>query len=229
MLAAELTELLERPRRGEARPPRSAMRGGKHEGGLVEVGADGLVDEAARPARRPGAVALGLPLEEDEADRERVVELEPAGLERQRTYDERARAVVERTAEPGVSAALGGHGNVCSHACSWPGGREGPPGRPPYLGLLAGPSQELDLVAACIEEIGLAVVTDPERTIRPSTPSVHRPPMQPAAIGGAPVRVERRRSDVAGNASVKTFAPTAAAQHPSAFQASRTGDVAGSR
>ena len=115
MLAAELTELLERPRRGEARPPRSAMRGGKHEGGLVEVGADGLVDEAARPARRPGAVALGLPLEEDEADRERVVELEPAGLERERTHDERARAVVERTAQPGVGAALVRHGNVCSH------------------------------------------------------------------------------------------------------------------
>jgi len=41
--------------------------GGKHESGLV--------DEAARPARRPGAVALGLPLEEEEeAERERVVE-----------------------------------------------------------------------------------------------------------------------------------------------------------
>jgi len=33
-------------------------------------------------------------------DRERVVELEPAGLERERTYHERAGAVVERTAEP---------------------------------------------------------------------------------------------------------------------------------
>ena len=115
MLAAELTELLERPRRGEARPPAQCDEGGKHEGGLVDVGTGGLVDEAARPARRPGAVALGLPLEEDEADRERVVELEPAGLERQRTHDERACAVVERTAEPGVSAALGRHGNVCSH------------------------------------------------------------------------------------------------------------------
>jgi len=48
-------------------------------------------------------------------DRERVVELEPAGLERERTHDERAGAVVERTAQPGVSAALGRHGNICSH------------------------------------------------------------------------------------------------------------------
>ena len=70
------------PRR--ARPPAQGDEGGEHEGGLVDVGADGLVDEAARPARRPGAVALGLSLEEDEADRERVVELEPAGLERER-------------------------------------------------------------------------------------------------------------------------------------------------
>jgi len=52
LLAAELTELLERPRRGEARPPAQCDEGGKHEGGLVELGAGGLVDEAARPARR---------------------------------------------------------------------------------------------------------------------------------------------------------------------------------
>jgi hypothetical protein len=60
-----------------------------------------------------------------------------------------------------------------------------------------------------------------------STPSVDRPAMQPGAIRGAPVRVDRRRSDVAGNASVRTVAPTAAAQHPSAFQGVQNGRCRG--
>ena len=63
---------LERPRRGGARPPAQRNEGGEHEGGLVDVSAGGLVDEAGGPARRPGAVALGLSLEEHKADRERI-------------------------------------------------------------------------------------------------------------------------------------------------------------
>ncbi len=40
-----------------------------------------------------------------------------------------------------------------------------------------------------------------------SMSSVHRPPTQPGAIGGVLVRVDCGRLDVAGNASVRTFAP----------------------
>jgi N-terminal domain of anti-restriction factor ArdC len=104
--------------------------------GVGERQAAALEQQAAEEADRGGLVALWLSLEQYEADRERVVELDVGELGGGRADEQRV-ARGERSSQPREWVALGRDANRCSH-----GGQAGlaPPvrGARPELRTLAG-------------------------------------------------------------------------------------------